>query len=221
MNRRRSILGSALAAALVSGITFITIVGLFADLETPLAFIADGLLQLVSVVAAFAVLIGVLNLLIFVHLRRLLESKRGALYSFALLLSAMLVIAVYSADQSELWAGDLEGEQLSPRLFQVTQITIESAIAGLVLFALVYGAFRLMRQQVKWEYLLFLSALLIALLGWLPLDGLDALSDVRDWLLRIPVTGGARGLLIGIALGSVVVGIRVLLAQERFYQRRP
>ncbi len=221
MNRRRSIIGSALAAALVSGIAFITIVGLFADAGTPLALLTDGLLQLVSVAAAFAVLVGVLNLLIFVHLRRLLEGSRGALYSFALLLTAILVIAVYSADQSELWAGDLKDEQLSPRLYQLTQITIESAIAGLVLFSLVYGAFRLMRRQVKWEYIIFLSALLIALLGWLPLNGFEALSDVRDWLLRVPVTGSTRGLLIGIALGSVVVGIRVLLAQERFYQRRP
>lgn len=221
MNRRHSIIGSALSAAFVSGVAFITILGLFAEVDTSLALIAEGFLQIVTVVAAFGVLIGVLNLLIFVHLRRLLEGKRGALYSFALLLSAILIIGVYSADRSELWTGDLAGEQLSPRLYQVTQTTIESAIAGLVLFSLVYGAFRLMRRQVKWDYLLFLSAMVIALVGWLPLDGLEAFADLRDWLLRIPVTGGIRGLLIGVGLGSVVVGIRVLLAQERFYQRRP
>lgn len=221
MNRRRSIIGSALAAALVSGMAFITMIGLLTDDDSPAAIITDGLLQLVAVVTAFAVLIGVLNLLIFVHLRRLLEGNRGALYSFALILSFTMVIVVYSADQAELWSGDLEGEQLSPRIYQLTLVTIESAIAGLVLFALVFGAFRLMNRRVRWDYLLFLAALLVALLGWLPIEGFGDLADVRDWLLRVPVTAGTRGLLIGIALGTVVVGIRLLLAQERFYQRRP
>lgn len=219
MNKRRSIIGSAFSTAFVSSLILLTIWGLLADPGDTIGILIDGLLQLVVVAAAFAVLLGVLNLLIFVHLRRLLEGQ-NALNSFALLISAIAVVGVYVADQSELWEGDLQGEQLSPYVFQVTQITLESSLAGLVLFALVYGAYRMLHRRFNWSYLLFIGAMLIALVGWLPLDGFDEVADVRDWLLEIPVTAGTRGLLIGIALGTVTIGIRLILGQERFYQRR-
>jgi hypothetical protein len=219
MTQRRSIIGSALGTAFVSGLTLLTVFGLLAESDSVAGVLINGLLQTVIVASAFAVLVGVINLLIFVHLRRLLEGK-NALNSFALLLSAIVVIAVYTADQSDFWGGELEGEQLSPYLFEVTQVTLESSLAGLVLFALVYGAYRLLHRRFNWGYLLFIAAMLIALVGWLPLDGFEALADVRDWLLETPVTAGTRGLLIGIALGTVTIGIRLILGQERFYQRR-
>jgi hypothetical protein len=180
----------------------------------------DGLLQLVIVTSAFAVLIGVINLLVFVHLRRLLEGRGASLNSFALIISAITVIAVYTADRSDLWGGELEGEQLSPTLFHVTQVTLESALAGLVLFALVYGAYRMLHRRFNWSYVLFIIAMLLALVGWLPLEGFEAVADARTWLLDIPVTAGTRGLLIGTALAIVMIGMRLILGQERFYQRR-
>lgn len=220
MNKRRSILGSSLSSAFIVGIILLTIFGLLAEEESILAILAASLLQIVTVVAAFAVLVGVLNLLIFVHLRRMLRGERGGLYSFALILSATLVIGVYSADRSEVWEGELKGQELSPILFRVTQITLESALAGLVLLSLVYAGYRMMRNGANLGALLFIGALLVALLGWLPLDGMESLADARNWLLQIPVTAGVRGLLIGAALGTVAMGIRILLVQERFYQRR-
>ena len=176
--------------------------------------------KLAAVVAAFAVLIGVINLLIFVHLRRLLSGEGSALYSFALIATAVVVILVSVGDQSDLWGGDLEDEQLAPYVFQVTQVTLESALAGIVFFALVYGAYRLMRRRFNWSYVFFLAAMLIALTGWLPMENFEVVGELRDWLLRVPVMAGTRGLLLGVALGTVALGIRLILAQERFYERR-
>lgn len=220
MNRRRSIIGSAFSAAIVSSIILLTALGLLAEDGSVIAIVVDGLIQIAAVVAAFGVLVGVLNLLVFVHLRRLLGGQSGALYSFALIATTAFVVSVYIADQSDLWGGNLEGEQLSPRLFEVTQVTLESALAGIVLFALVYGAYRLMRRRFNWSYLFFLAAMLIALTGWLPMEDFETVGEWRDWLLRVPVTAGTRGLLLGVALGTVALGIRLILAQERFYQRR-
>lgn len=220
MNKRRSIIGSAFSTAFASSLILLTAVGLLADGDDALAIIVDGLLQLVIVTAAFAVLIGIVNLLIFVHLRLLLEGRGTGLNSFALIVSAITVIAIYIADRSELWSGDLEGEQISPYIFEVTQITLESALAGLILFALVYGAYRMLSRHLNWSYLLFIAALILALVGWLPLDGFEAIADARNWLVEVPVTAGTRGLLIGVALATVTVGVRILLGQERFYERR-
>ncbi len=222
MEKRRSIIGSALSASLVSGLALVVIFGLLTeDRDNPLAIFVDGLLQIVAVVAAFAVLIGILNLLLSVHLRRLLSFKRGWIYSWITVLSALGVFAVYALDETDYWTGELEGEKLSPLVYQVAQVVLQSAMVGLLLFFLVYAAYRLMRQHVNWANVLFITAVLVAILGYLPIsDNMTALSDFRDWLLRVPATAGARGLLIGIGLGTVTVGVRILLAQERIYRQR-
>lgn len=221
MQQRRTILGPALAASLVSGLVLVTLLGLSASGDSPAVSIADFLLQIVAVVAAFAVLIGVVNLLVSVHLRRFLRFQRGWLYSLITVITAVAVVMVYAMDEGERWSGDLEGERLTPRLFQVIQITLESALAGLILFFLVYAVYRLMRKKVTWTYALFSAVVLVTLVGWIQLDGLEKLADFRDWVFNVPVLAGTRGLLIGIGLGTVVTGIRLLLAQERIYRRPP
>jgi hypothetical protein len=59
---------------------------------------------------------------------------------------------------------------------------------------------------------------LVVLLGASQFEGLADLASFRDWLVEIPVAAGTRGLLIGIGLGTVTVGVRLLLAQDRFYR---
>lgn len=217
MQKRRA-RSSSIVAAFVSGLALITILGLLDQNEGVLAITADGMLQLVAVTAAFAILIGIFNLLASVHLRRLLRLRRGWVYSLFTLLAAVGVVVVYFLDENEFWSGDLEGETLSPRLFQVLQITLESALAGLILFFLVYAAYRLLRSRVTWSNLLFVITVLVILLGWLPSSNA---AGLRDWVLQVPATAGARGLLIGVGLGTVVVGIRILTAQDRIYKSTP
>lgn len=215
--RRRLKLGNAINATLVLALGFVTMIGLLSRNNSIPSVTADIFLQLVGVVAAVAVLIGVLNLLL-VHLGRLPRLRQGGFYSLVVILSAAAVVTVHLLDRSDFWSGDLEGEKVSPRLFGVIQITLESAFAGMIFFFLVYAAYRLMRDRVTWASLIFLSAVLIVLVGWLPLEGWSGAQDVRDWLMEIPVSAGARGLLIGIGLGTVTVGIRVLLGRERVYR---
>jgi hypothetical protein len=217
VRRRRSILGSALPAALVSGLALIIILGLLSGGQGALAVFADFLLLLVAVVAAFAVLIGVFNLLVTVHLRRWLRFQRGWFYSLITILSALGVVLIYAFDKGKRWTGDLKNEQVSPRLFQVVQVTLESALAGLILFFLVYAAYRLMRSRVTWTNALFTTVILISLIGWIKLERLSGIADLRQWIFDVPVTAGTRGLLIGIGLGTVTAGIRLLLAQDRLY----
>ncbi|MBI5931190.1 MAG: hypothetical protein HY862_17910 [Chloroflexi bacterium] len=215
--RRRLRLGNAVNATLVLALGFITMVGLLSPADSMTGLTADVFLQLVGVLAAVAVLVGVLNLLL-VHLGRLPRVRKGGFYSLVVILSAVAVAVVHVLDRSKSWGGDLEGQKVGPRLFGVIQVTLESALAGMVFFFLVYATYRLMRHRVTWANLVFLAAVLIVLIGWLPLKGLDGAQDVRDWLMEVPVSAGARGLLIGIGLGTVTVGVRVLLGRERAYR---
>ncbi len=201
-----------LASALVIGLGLITLWGLFPG--SPVAFIATVLVQLVVVVSAAAVLIGVINLL-WVHLRRVLRGDPGWPYSLALFFAALAVIVIVTLERLNLIGGEVS---LSTFLFNAVQVSVESALASLIVFFLVYAAARLFRHRVTWSSLLFVVTLLIILIGWLHIPALDFFSGVSEWIRTIPASAGARGLLIGIALGVATAGVRVLLGQDPSYR---
>ncbi|GAB4412875.1 MAG: hypothetical protein Kow00106_07640 [Anaerolineae bacterium] len=203
-----------LSSVLVISIGLTTLIGLSTAEGSPPADFAAFMLSLVTVIAAVAVFVGVINLLV-VHLGRVRRAERGWPYSLLAVLVALGVIALRILDRAEVWSGDLQGEQLSERAFEAVQVSLESALAGLVLFFLVYAAYRLMRRQVSVWSLAFTAALLLGLVGWIPLDGAEPLADARQWLVRVAVGAGARGILIGVGLGTVVAGVRVLTGQDR------
>jgi hypothetical protein len=64
---------------------------------------------------------------------------------------------------------------------------------------------------------------LIVLAPWpsfIPNPSLAGTATLRDFLsaiVRVPAVAGARGLLLGIALGAIATGIRVLVGLDRPY----
>jgi len=177
--------------------------------ENVVTFTQDAtniLLRFVTITIALTIIIGIINLLS-VHLRRLFTRQKGAVYSLILILSFALTIGYYVADRDE-----------SMILLETVLISVESALAGLVFFALVYGAYHMMAREVTPSGILFVASLLIVLIGALPLSGTRVVSDIRDWLLEIPVNAGARGILLGIALATIVTGVRVLIGVDRSYR---
>ena len=173
--------------------------------------IAAVLLQLTVVVVGLTILIGLLNLLA-VHFGRVRARRSGWAYSIVLIVSALIVIAIYALERANILTGT---PALSTILLEDVQVSIESALAGLLLFALVYGAYRLMRPGVPVWRLLFTATRRLTLTAALPLEATAPLRG--DWL-TLPVSAGARGLLLGIALAAVVTGIRVLTGQDRSYR---
>ncbi|MFC1959751.1 hypothetical protein ACFLYO_03470 [Chloroflexota bacterium] len=207
----RRIFGT-LASALVIGLGLLTIWGLFPG--SPVGPIATVFMQIVVIVGAVAVLIGVINLL-WVHLRRVLRGDPGWPYSMALFLSALLIIFIVTLERLGVLGTDVS---ISGFLFNAVQVSVESSLAALIVFFLVYAAARLLRHRVTWGALLFIVTLLIILVGWLQIPSLDAFNGVGIWLRTVPAAAGARGLLIGIALGVTTAGVRVLLGQDPSYR---
>jgi hypothetical protein len=207
-------LDAALASALTILIGVVTVVGLLIseDLGLSAGFvdlmrdITSVFLRLITITIALTILIGVANLL-YVHFRKITGRKKGAPYSIVLIASFLLAVGLYIVDPDE-----------SMTLLETVQISVESALAGLLFFALVYGAYRMMRERVTGMGILFISVLLIVLVGALPFNGVEIVSDIRDWVLEIPVSAGARGILVGIALATVVTGVRVLIGVDRSYR---
>jgi hypothetical protein len=210
----RRLLG-ALSSAIAIGFGLLTLVGLIAGQQVGIfASLTDIFLQLVVITTAVAVLIGIFNLLS-VHLFRIGRRRGGWFYSVILVISTVGVLLLYVLERANVLTGD---PPITTILLETVQVSIESALAGLILFALVYGAYRMMRRRVTWAGILFTLVLLILLVGALPLPGLGLIASFRDWLLAVPVSAGARGILLGIALATVVTGVRVLIGQDRSYR---
>lgn len=200
-------LGSALATAITISVGFLTVIGLLlGDRFALFEGIAGVFLQLTTLTIALTIIIGIINLLT-VHVSRVGNRKKGAIYSFILVISFTAVIVSYAVDRDT-----------SMIVLETVQISVESALAGLLFFALVFGAYRMMRHNVTGWGILFVTAILLVLLGSLPLVELEPVTEVRDWVLNIPVNAGGRGILMGIALATVVTGVRVLIGQDRSYR---
>ena len=163
---------------------------------------ASLFVRLATITIAFTIVIGMFNLL-YIHLRRLM---RRQFYSIVLLLS--FAFTVY-------WHVTSGGD---PSLLAAVQVPIESSLAALVCVSLVYGGAAVLRKRADGWGILFVAVMLITLLGALPLDDLAPLRQWKDWLMTAPVSAGARAMLLGIALGTVVAGVRVLLGQDRSYR---
>jgi len=208
-----------LLAAITIPVALITMIGLtpIPGLEAGLPLLSQGIIQIAVVTGAVAVIIGVLNLSL-VHFQKLLN---GSLYSLVVLITFVAVLVLHFLEgRGILKVTTASGTVLTDpvatlTLFNAIQVTIESALAGLLFFFLVYSAYRLMRRRVTIWNILFVLALLIVLIGYIPGTPFTAL---RDWLLQVPVNATTRGLLIGVALGTVVVGVRVLLGQDRLFR---
>ena len=171
------------------------------------------IVQWAVILAAFALLLGILNLTS-VHLKRAVGSKNkpGNLYSAVLLISLVLTILLVGiSGPTSFW---------SIWLITTFQIPIETSLLAVLSIVLVYAAARLLGRRLHWASLLFLGAAVLILLGTAPLPFLGEiapLSRVSEWLAGSPALAGARGLLLGVALGSIATGIRILMGVDRPY----
>lgn len=205
--------GAVLVTALTIAIAFITLLGLLGGgkLGTisglvsrfEVGALSALLVQTAGVVAAVAVLVGVINLL-GVHLRRTRRSGQ-ALYSALLILAFVLVVGFSILPYGDEKRAAVDG----------VQIALETAFSGLVLFSLVYGAVTISNRRPSWTSLLFVLTVIVVLIGSLPLQAFQPVARIVEWLNAVPVDAGARAMLLGIALATVIAGIRVLIGQGR------
>jgi hypothetical protein len=178
--------------------------------------ISPVILGWVSFLAAVALILGALNLLL-VHLTRLLKEQN--LYSGVLVLGMLLVFAAAVLDSR----GSSNNVDL---IFNWIQAPLEAALASmLAIFLLLAGVQLLKRQRTRWAFLFSLTAI-VMLLGQalltsrlLPTALRQPLSQVYEFVQNVVVTAGIRGLLIGVALGTLLLSLRLLMGVERPYNK--
>ncbi|MEA3441292.1 MAG: hypothetical protein U9R58_13525 [Chloroflexota bacterium] len=169
------------------------------------------ILQWTIILAAVALLVGVINL-ISVHFSKVITRKRSSIYSLVILVSFFITLIV----------GALYGptNHLSLWIFNYVQLPVETSLLGITAVILILAAIRMLYRRPNTLSIIFLFITVIIMVGTVSIPWLEPslLTEARDWILRIPVTGAARGIIIGIALGTIATGLRVLMGADRPYE---
>ena len=156
-------------------------------------------------------LIGIFNL-VATHWRKLRAPKQRDFYSPLLILSFVVTLA----------AGLVLGPANANFQKVVTsiQVPVEATVMALLAITLTVASLRLLQRRKGLVSLLFVLSALVFLLvggGFLAVgESIPPLQMVLSALNWLP-TAGARGLLLGIALGSLTAGLRILLGADRPY----
>jgi hypothetical protein len=204
-------------AAIAVGVGLVTLLGYFIQ-SAELLTLRTILINWAVILGGLAVLVGLLNLII-VHFRRMQTGARGSVYSLLTVAAAVATFVVGAAESLRNGGPTLYQQgSLTYLLFTGVVIASQAALASLVMFFLVVAAVRMLQTKPDRWSVLFLATVVVTLVGWLPLAFLRPLNSVREWLLNVAVSAGARGILIGVALGVLMVGIRVLTGVERPYK---
>lgn len=194
------------AFAIASGL--IVLLGYFLPIQ-PLLQMRLILTDWAIVIAGFAVLIGVFNL-ISVHMEKVRSRQKGSLYGVLLILSLIITFGF----------GLLLGPEapLMRLAVDAVIVPVESALMAILAVTLIYASIRLLRRRVDVMSVIFLAVAVLFLFAIMPtpfgqIPGDQIILNLTGMISR----GGARGLLIGIALGTLLTGLRVLFGIDRPY----
>ena len=161
--------------------------------------------------AGVAGLLGVANLLAF-HIRKIIWRESFSIFSLITLLGFSFAF--------------ISGLILTPRdpFFQQIilniQVPVEASLLAVLAATLAYASIRLIRVRgwtpVSIAFLTSALLFLILDLGFIRTGGDTLTGHVLAFLRRLPLAG-ARGVLLGMGLGGLVVGLRGLLTIDRPY----
>jgi len=192
----------AMIIAIVTGVTML------ATYIWPMPGIQVTLLNWVTIMAAAALVIGVFNLGS-VHGRRVIEGK-NIINSIALVIAMIATFLIKFVDHENLPAEWLLSYLIVP---------IESALMGVLVVSLAYAAVRLISKRPNLYSGIFITTVLFSMaantaLGLsIPLIG----ETIKPFVTHVLASAGARGILIGVALGTITTGLRILMGADRPY----
>jgi hypothetical protein len=207
-----AVLKRTLPTAVAIAIGIFVLTGLFVT-NPLLDAIGTYFIDTAVIIAAFALFLGLINVLR-VHARKLRERKQGALYSVVLLLAMFIVLVFGLFPLPDQPSGP--SQPAVQWIFENIQVPIQASLSALIVFFIVTAAYRLLRIRNMESAVMLIVALLV-LAGQVSVGLVPILPDVRSWILDVVAMAGVRGILLGVALGALLTGIRLLLGVERPY----
>lgn len=196
------------ALAIATGI--IVLLGYFFPPLEPLRLM---LVDWAIIIAGMAILVGIVNL-IAVQMEKIRARQKGSAYGALLIVSLVGTSAFLAVG---FWIGAEAG--IMQFAMNAVIVPVEASLMAILAVTLVYASIRLLRRRVDLMSVLFLIAAIVFLIATVPTP-FGAITPLQDFILQAAgmfSKGGARGLLIGIALGTLLTGLRVLFGVDRPY----
>jgi len=198
----------------IVGITMI-----IAHFIPPLNILKDLFEDWFFIIAAFAIYLGILNLIL-INGDKIYKKQKGWPFGVVVILG-FLVITVIGIFFS---GGKSFQDPGTPFYYLYMHIyyPLSSTMFALLAFFVASASYRAFRAR-NIEATMLLVAAFIVMLGRVPIGywisswlGL-ALGNAADWIMDYPQTAGQKAIMIGIALGVVSSSLRVILGLERTY----
>lgn len=214
---------SPVSVAIAMGFGLVVLLGYIfgtnqAGETTVFGLLRDYFLRGAVILAGVALLVGIVNLAS-VHSNKIKKGESKG-YSFILLAALFITLGVGIFDFSRMYIAGAPNFQWTQWLFTNIQIPVETSLMAVLVVSLTYAAARLFGRRLTVFSAVFLVILIILLLGVIPplTNMLPFLSDLRAWIIEVPAVGGARGILLGVALGIIATGLRILMGSDRPYR---
>lgn len=170
------------------------------------------LLDWAIILAGAAALVGIMNLAS-VHADKVRRRAKDSIYS------AILIMGLFGTFILGLVLKP-QNQYIQAFVLNGIIIPVEATLLALLTVTLLYAAVRLLRRRADVMAIVFLVTAALIFLGsaTLPFGDVPFIGTlVRPWLTQVWAVGGARGILIGVALGTLTTGLRVLIGVDRPY----
>ena len=199
-----------LAAALAIASGLIVLAGYFLPDVDVLDRLRVTLTDWAVIIAGMAVLVGILNL-VSVQMEKVRTRQKGGMYGALLVFSLIVTFGlglVFGPDHS-----------LMRVAVEAVIVPVEASLLAILTVTLVYASIRLMRRRTDVMSVIFLVAAVLFLIAVMPtpFGPIPVFDQLILEVTGMISSGGARGLLIGVALGTLLTGIRVLFGIDRPY----
>lgn len=172
-----------------------------------------------QIISNFALLLGVVSLTQ-VHLSKIIKAKAGWGYSVIMFIALLTMT----------FSGFIWGiEKDTPFMWIFNNVTtpLAATVFSILAFYVASAAFRAFRAR-SLEASIMLIAAIIVMIGRIPFGEMLSslipenfnflrINEITQWLFRVPVAASTRAVLLGIALSSLTMSLRIILGIERTY----
>jgi hypothetical protein len=200
------------SVAIAMAIGLLVLLGYFFDTGI-LGIVRREILNWAVILAGVAVIVGVFNLLA-VHSGKVFKKEKGRIYSLVLVFSMLITFLMLVVGK-----GNNVYEVMLPAV-QAVIIPIEASLMAILAITLTYASIRLLRTRMNFLSITFVVTALLVILGTAAVPVINYIpgaGDFRPMITQVLATGGARGILIGVALGTLTTGLRILFGSDRPY----
>jgi hypothetical protein len=163
------------------------------------------------ILTAIALVIGVWNLLR-VHLNKFRSDVQESIFSVVLtisLISSFFVVVFFGlTSRISLW------------VFNYFLVPIESSLVAVLAIVLIYAVARIFFRRFSIINFIFAITVIFSLAVpvFVSYFQIHLLTELQDWITQVWALAGVRAILLGVALGAIATGLRILIGADRHYE---